>query len=146
MVSCSSSPSAPSPLLRCLECSFIAGKHVKIIILIDRVTVVISVCHYVSSTRLRFFEKGTANDAKDRIRDELMKFVKDMGEPEKEEKKGGSRINERRKTIAKLVTDDNKNEDGQVLNLRKNFKVKFQGFDMRNVAAKSDEIIFQSKP
>ena len=88
----------------------------------------VSVCQYVASTRLKFFEKADGNDNSAAIQKEIMKFINASQAPEKEEKEAGSsRLAERRMTISALSKDKNKTAHGETINLEKQFKVRFQG-------------------
>ena len=85
---------------------------------------IVSVCHYVAFTHLEFFEKATSGDASGALLRDLMKKTRQYQEPDKEEKTT-DRLEKRRMTIARLETNDTKKGDDQVLNLRKNYKVRF---------------------
>ena len=95
------------PLINCLYCCFN------------------SVCQYIATTHLKFFEKADAKDKNMEMLQEAVNLTKQIQQPEKEDKKEKfiSANAGRRKTVANLHGFHKKvQREGQDLNLEKQFK------------------------
>ena len=86
-------------------------------------------CQYIVSTRLSIFEAADSSDSKEEFHKEIMSYIRKTQEPDKEKKKGAAKLAERRMTVSGIQkAHQSKNaDDGEVLDLGKQFKVKFAG-------------------